>query len=65
MATKRQIAEDLFKRNGALVGITDLARYLGSSKEKARTILIGLPPIGQGKGTRYFYEDVAEKILKA
>lgn len=65
MTTKRQIAEDLLKATGALVSVTDLANYLKVSRNKARNILAGCHALGKNTGRRYYYEDVAEKLLQS
>lgn len=64
MATKRQIADDLFKYHGALVSISDIKIHYKISRAKAREITVGLQPFGENTGKRYFYEDIAEKILQ-
>ena len=64
MATKRQIAEDLYKRCGALVSASDLCRHFNINKNKARQVVFDLKPFGANTGKKYFYEDVAEKILQ-
>lgn len=65
MATKRQIAENLSKEYGALVSITDIQKHFGISKNKARGLTIDLKPFGMGTGKRYYYEDVAESLMRS
>ena len=64
VSQKRRIAEDLYSRCGALVSLSDMSRHFGMSKETARRITKEVQPVGHSTGKRYFYEDVAEAILR-
>ncbi len=64
MATKRQIADDIYRKYHALLSQTDIQHYLGIGKNKAARMVASLPEIGKGTGKRYFYEDVAESVIK-
>jgi hypothetical protein len=64
MATKKQLADDLYNKYSALLSQTDIQKYLGIGRNKAARIVAKLPEIGKGTGKRYFYEDVADGVLK-
>ena len=63
MARKFEIADDMFKKYGALLSISDIARYAGVSRDKARKLTVGLGYLGNGTGKRYFYKDVASRLV--
>ena len=50
MKQSTRIAKDMFDKCGALVSITDIAKYFGISANTARRIVAGVPPISQGTG---------------
>lgn len=59
------IAQDLYDFGGRLYTKTKLAEFLGTSREKARDLLVGYKPcIGRGTGAKYYFRDVAEAIAK-
>lgn len=60
---KTQIANDIYKKYGALLSIADITRYCGISANTARRITKDLEIISHGTGKRYFYEDVAEALM--
>ncbi|GEM_PF-3943748 len=65
----RIIADDLLAHVGAAVSISALARYLSGdntqNRGRAIALVAGLQPIiGQGTGKRYFYLDVAERLVQ-
>ncbi len=64
MKQSTRIAKDMFDKCGALVSITDIAKYFGISANTARRIVAGVPPISQGTGKRYYYEEVAEAVVR-
>lgn len=64
MKRSTQIANDIYEKYGALVSVTTLAKYLGVSQKKARDIVKDLTEIGHNTGKRYFYEDVAEALVR-
>lgn len=61
---KSQIASDIYRKYGALLSISDIKKYCGISANTARRITKDLDIISHGTGKRYFYEDVAEAIMK-
>ena len=65
MSTKQEMADDLFRLYGALISVTDLAKYLGQDRFRTRNRFVGLVPIGSGNGKRYFYKDVAAAICSS
>ena len=64
MKQSTRIAKDMFDKCGALVSITDIAKYFGISANTARRIVAGVPPISQGTEKRYYYEEVAEAVVR-
>ena len=64
MKQSTRIAKDMYDKCGALVSITDIAKYFGISANTARRIVAGVPPTSQGTGKRYFYEEVAEAVVR-
>ena len=62
MPTTRAIAEDIKKEYGALLSISQVSRYFGMDRGRARNLVKGLPTFGTGTGKRYFYLEVAERL---
>lgn len=60
---KKRIADDMYKKCGALVSHADIQRFCGCGKNKSIQLTAGLRAFGRGTGKRYFYEDVAEAIV--
>lgn len=60
----KQIAEDIYVRYGALVSISDVAVHFGVAQNTATNFVKDLPEIGHGTGKRYYYEDVAEAVVR-
>ena len=50
MKQSTRIAKDMFDKCGALVSITDIAKYFGISANTARRIVAGVPPIVRARG---------------
>lgn len=61
---EKKMAEDLQKKYGALVSITDVMNYFGIGRTKAKGLLAGCKTFGSGTGARYFYEEVVEAVSR-
>jgi len=61
---EKTMGEDLQKKYGALLSVTDICEYFGFGRTKAKQMLIGCKVFGEGTGARYFYEEVVEAVMK-
>lgn len=64
--TKRDLIRDMQTKTGtSFPNITQLAGYMGMSRDRVRSELVnGLDYLGSGKAKQYFVADVAERILQ-
>lgn len=61
---EKKMAEDLQKKHGALVSVSDVMSYFGIGRTKAKGLLNGCKTFGTGTGVRYFYEEVVEAVMR-
>lgn len=61
---EKTMCEDLQKKYGALVSVTDVMAYYGIGRTKAKNLLSGCKVFGEGTGARYFYEEVVEAVMR-
>lgn len=62
---KKDMASDLKQEYGALVSVSDVARYTGLSKRLIGSLLFqSCIPVGEGTGRRYFYKDAVAAICE-
>lgn len=64
MKKSTQIAEDIYKKTGALLSISDIMEYCGIGRETARVMVKGLAKINPSVKKCYWYQDVAEVLSK-
>lgn len=61
---EKKMGEDLKRDYGALVSITDIAKYTGMGHTKVQKVVAGCNTFGKGTGKRYFYQDVVEALMR-
>lgn len=62
---RQELIRDIKSECGAFPNISQLAKYMGVSRQTIRTeITSGLEYIETGKSKQYFVNDVADKILR-
>lgn len=62
---RQELIRDIKKECGAFPNISQLARYMGVSRQTVRAeITSGLEYIETGKSKQYFVNDVADAILQ-
>lgn len=59
--TREEIAEDMKHTIGAFPNVSQFARYMGWSRNRARAWLADIPPV---KKTQRFYLDIVEKLCE-
>jgi len=63
--TKQEIIRDIKNSTGkSFLNISELADYFGVGREKIRSeVVAGLEYYEQGKGKKYFVNDIADRIM--
>lgn len=57
--TREKIAEDMKQTIGSFPNVSQFARYMGWSRNRARAWLADIPPV---KKTQRFYGDIIDKL---
>lgn len=61
---RQELIRDIKKEVGSFANVTQVAKYMGMSRETVRTeILSGLEFYESGKSKLYFVNDIADGIL--
>ena len=62
---RQELIRDIKKEIGSFANVTQLARYMGMSRDTVRAeIVSGLEFYESGKSKLYFVNDIADGILK-
>lgn len=61
---KQEVERDIKSEVGSFPNISQIAKYLSVSRDKAREMVAGLDYIEDGRSRRYFFKDVAGRILQ-
>ena len=61
---KQTLVRDMRKECGSLPTISDLAKYMGKSRESIRELVDGLDYLPDGRAKKYFIVDVADRIMQ-
>lgn len=59
MKRLNEVAQDIKSTIGAYPNISQFARYMGWSRDRARAFLADIPPM---VGKQWFYKDIAAKL---
>ena len=62
--TKQEVERDIKSELGSFPNISQIAKYMSVSRDKAREMTDGLDYLEDGRSRRYFYKDVAGRILQ-
>lgn len=62
----KTMGEDLQKKYGALLSISDIVEYFGLGRTTVKRIITeaGCRSFGKGTGARFFYQDIIEAIMR-
>ena len=61
---RQELIRDIKKDVGSFPNVSQIARYMGISRDRAREMVAGLDCIATGKQRQYFVNDVADVILR-
>lgn len=61
---RQELVRDMRQEIGTFPNISQIARYMSVSRDKARVMVEGLDFIETGKSKRYFVNDVAGRLLQ-
>lgn len=61
---KQTLVRDMKKEFGSFPTISELARYMGKSRDNIRILVDGLDYLPDGRAKKYFVSDVADRILQ-
>lgn len=61
---RAELVRDMRKEIGTFPTTSQIARYMGVSRDKVRVIVAGLEYIEDGRSKKYFINDIAGRLLK-
>jgi hypothetical protein len=61
---RKMIRERLIANYGEMVSITEVSRFIGCTRQTARTVLSGYSYLDTGKSKKYTADDVARAICE-
>ena len=61
---RQDVLRDMKKEIGSFPNISQIARYMSVSRDKAREMVSGLEYLEDGRSRKYFINNVADRILQ-
>ena len=61
---RQDIVRDMKQETGSFPNISQIAKYMNVSRDKARDMVKGLEYIEDGRSRKYFVNDVVGRILQ-
>ena len=61
---KQELVRDMKKEVGSFPNVSEIARYMGKSRDYVRGLVYGLEYLPDGRAKKYFVMDVADRILQ-
>lgn len=61
---RQEMIRDMKREVGSFPNISQIAKYMGWSRDKVRVMVAGLEYIEGGKSKQYFVNDVVGKLLQ-